>query len=266
MTSGLETSYLPSATMGAERPTGQVLEFLTVTSLPHRGVDDEEARRIVRSHAIRDANRRKRLKAGPEARQISGAAPPELPAQSTLTTKFKLNKKPVKDKKEAFLPRNKEWECFLATNTLMRSSRSSLTLALGMGEIDPFDSLAIKLGPKQQAMLDYRKHLYPALIITPSSAAHLLISMYREIPIRAERILYRVEGSPVHLRRPRYGMAEFNPVFDFAAPRSSGRKGDISRMPHAQSRGSTDCKPEAYGITTPCIRGDDWCHCGAGKF
>ena len=161
MTSGFETSYLHSAIMDAERPSGQVLEFLTVTSLPYRGVNDEEAGRIVRSHAIRDANRRKRLKSGSEGKRTRGAATQETPTQSSLMTKFKLNKKPAKEKRETLPSKNEEWEYFLGRSTLRRSSSSSLTLALCMGEFDPFDTLPIKLGPRQHALLDYRKHTKP---------------------------------------------------------------------------------------------------------
>jgi hypothetical protein len=145
--------------MGDETPSGQVLEFLTVTSLPHRGVNDEEARRIVRSHAIRDANRRKRLKDGSEVNKLHGAAWQQPPTQSSLTTKFKLNKKPAKEKKETPLqPEIEEWtKCALARRDLQKSSNSALNFALGMGQFDPFDTLPIKLGPRQQALLDYRK-------------------------------------------------------------------------------------------------------------
>ena len=202
--------------MDAETSSGQVLEFLTVTCLPHRGVGNEEARRIVRSHAIRDANRRKRSKADLEGKQTRGAATQEPPAQSSLTTKFKLNKKPAKERKKTTPPRNEEWEYFLAGTALRRVSSSILTLAPGIGEFDPFDSLPIKLGPKQQALLDYRKYLHPALFVILSSAVNLLTSVHREMPIRAERILYRIQRSPIHLRSQRSSMAEFNPVSDFA--------------------------------------------------
>jgi hypothetical protein len=73
-----------------------------------------------------------------------------------------LNKKPAKEKKETPpQPEFEEWTEFaLARRDLRRSTNSALNFALGMGQFDPFDTLPIKLGPRQQALLDYRKHFY----------------------------------------------------------------------------------------------------------
>ena len=154
--------------MGAETSSGPVLEFLTVTSLPYGGANDKEARRIVRSHAIRDANRRKRLKAGAETEKISGTATREPPLQSSLTTKFKLNKNPPKEKKEE-QPEYEEWsECRLARKTTRKPLHPTLTIVLGEGLFDPFHTLPIKLGRRQQDLLNYRKSLcilYYALLL-----------------------------------------------------------------------------------------------------
>jgi hypothetical protein len=142
--------------MAVETPSGQVLEFLTVTSVPYRAVNDEEARRIVRSHAIRDANRRKRLKSATDTKKIRGPTDQQPVPQSSLTTKFKLNKNPPKDKKET-PPKPEEWiESCLAGGNALKSFHPSFTFALGAGLIDPFDTLPIKLGPRQQALLTYR--------------------------------------------------------------------------------------------------------------
>ena len=147
--------------MGAETSCGQVLEFLTVTSLPYRGTNDKEARRIVRSHAIRDANRRKRLKPGAETKHI-GTATKEPPLQSSLTTKFKLNKNPPKTKKakKEAPPEYEEWlENRLAHKTARKPLHPTLIFGLGEGLFDPFHTLPIKLGRRQQDLLYYRKPL-----------------------------------------------------------------------------------------------------------
>lgn len=153
----------PPATTGVETASGQVLEFITVTSLPSRGVNDEEARRIVRSHAIRDANRRKRLKTVTETRKTGGPATQAPPPQSSLTTKFKLNKNPPKDNSEDTKenpPKDEElFEFYLARRPAPKSFRPSLSLVLSAGAFDPFDTLPIKLGRRQQALLDYRTSL-----------------------------------------------------------------------------------------------------------
>lgn len=146
--------------MGVDTPSGQVLQFLTITSLPRRGVNDEEGRRIVRSHAIRDANRRKRLNADTEPKKIRGATAHKTPSQSSLTTKFKLNKTPPREKKAT--PRgDEEWhKCHLSHKTPKRSFNPSLIISVGNGAFDPFDVLPIKIGPRQQALINYRKPFY----------------------------------------------------------------------------------------------------------
>lgn len=146
--------------MSVDTPFGQVLEFLTVTSAPRQGINGEEARRIVRSHAIRDANRRKRLKEATEPKKIRGAATYKPPPQSSLTTKFKLNKKPAKERKVA--PQEyDEWNgSYLSHGTSRRPLNHTLLISVGNGGFDPFDTLPIKIGPRQQALINYRKSFY----------------------------------------------------------------------------------------------------------
>jgi hypothetical protein len=140
--------------MGVET-SGQVLEFLTVTSLPYRGANDEEARRIVRSHAIRDANRRKRLKPGAETKKTKVSAVTAPPPQSSLTTKFKLNKKPPKGKKKT-LDEYEEYMGHVVKQAAWSSLHPEIGLVIGAGLFDPFQSLPIKVGPRQEVLLDYR--------------------------------------------------------------------------------------------------------------
>ena len=144
--------------MSAEPQRGPVLEFLTITSLPHSGVADKDTRWIVRSHAIRDANRRKRLREVPEQSKLRGLAL-EPPAQASLTTKFKLNKKPTKCQKRTTGKDGEQNEIFLSQKALRKSGSSTYTFALDTGSFDPFDTLAIKLGPRQQALLKYREFI-----------------------------------------------------------------------------------------------------------
>ena len=131
--------------MGVQNPSSQVLEFLTVTSLPFREVNDEETRRIVRSHAIRDANRRKRMKPATndtEPRRKSGNHASRPLPQSSFTTKFRLNGKNAKARQR----RGSQEETI-----------NGLRIVPGSGIFDPFDTLPIKIGPRQKALINYRK-------------------------------------------------------------------------------------------------------------
>ena len=145
--------------MGSQSQQGQVLQFLTVTSLPFREANDEESRRIVRSHAIRDANRRKWLKTNTQA--TSSKKPPQKPfskplPQSSFTTKFRLNTKIPKAHDQKSSPE----ETTLGLQIVPRS-----------GAFDPFDTLPIKIGPRQQALIDYRIYHFPPF---PSPLTNIL--------------------------------------------------------------------------------------------
>jgi hypothetical protein len=167
------------------------LEFLTTTH-PSSQANDEESRRIVRSHAIRDANRRKKL--GLEPGKSHGSVMTTSPSQSQLTTKFRLHTKtlnraaklkaePMREERGTeVLP---SIHAKFGSNTfkgLMKYGKSpqgkpagaehgrkiptsanppwkeAIPVVLGAGDYDPFDTLSIKLGPKQQALMHYRMY------------------------------------------------------------------------------------------------------------
>jgi hypothetical protein len=138
----------------------QVLEFLAVTGLPH----DEESRRIVRSHAIRDANRRKHAPGGATAPKITEKGPLKPLPQGNFTTKFRLD---TKSKRKAAVHKNigdenKDVDGSIEAlakeiKILNRKSRRSVAAFPGGGRFDPFDSLPVKIGPRQQALIQYRK-------------------------------------------------------------------------------------------------------------
>lgn len=139
--------------MVVDNPAGPVLEFLTFTSLPHRR--DGDAQRIVRSHAIRDVYRRKQLGAGKAPKRVRGGGAASPPSQSSLTSKFKLNKKSAKPKEPA---KDEEYrDQRLSHRDPEISFHPSLSIVIGAGIFDPFNTLGVELGPRQKALLDYRK-------------------------------------------------------------------------------------------------------------
>lgn len=161
-------------------------QFLTATG-PFRVANDEESRRIVRTHAIRDANRRKRL--GVQLDKAT-ASPTPVP-QSRLTMKFRLDSKPpLASKSKAETSRRKAGNVPQADSDILNLKRASKSrrvskievlreeeekelpesaqlspkqvkesiLGLLMnGDLDPFDTFSIKFGPKQQALMHYQK-------------------------------------------------------------------------------------------------------------
>lgn len=139
----------------------QVLEFLAVTGLPH----DEEARRIVRSHAIRDANRRKRALAGAAPQKMAEKARLKPAPQGNFTAKFRLDTK-LKHVSKVDLHRNTKKEKknvdgslkVLAEEAKMisRKSRKPIPTLPGGGRFDPFDSLPVKIGSRELALLQYQ--------------------------------------------------------------------------------------------------------------
>jgi hypothetical protein len=166
--------------------TTQVLEFLTVTGLPA----SSESRRIVRSHAIRDANRRK--KAPPPAKnegdgreQGRGTLKP-LP-QGTFTTKFRVGgkekKKVSKDGKDggkdggvkrggkenqdedADGDVGRRLEALAKEIKELNRKNRSIPVMAGVGKFDPFDTLPVKIGERQQALIQYRKFRFLSLQI-----------------------------------------------------------------------------------------------------
>jgi hypothetical protein len=141
--------------MVVDNPAGPVLEFLTFTSLPHR--KDGDAQRLVRSHAIRDVYRRKQLGAGIEPKRVRGAGTAGPPSQSSLTSKFKLNKKSAKPEEHVPAKDEERRDRRLSHRDPQMLFYPSLSIAIGPGIFDPFDTLGVKLGPRQKALLDYRR-------------------------------------------------------------------------------------------------------------
>lgn len=138
----------------------QVLEFLAVTGLPH----DEEARRIVRSHAIRDANRRKRAPGGVTAEKIAEKGPLKPLPQGSFTAKFRLDAKSKRkvDVHKANVAENRGVDGSIEAlakeiKILNRKSRKPIPAFPGGGRFDPFDSLPVRIGARQQALIQYRK-------------------------------------------------------------------------------------------------------------
>ena len=154
--------------MAVASQSGPVLEFLTTTTLPFHEVINEETRRIVRSHAIRDANRRKRLGGTLEGKSWGGNAPvaPAPAPQSKFTTKFRLGTKPSKRvpktkpvSKSGSRDENAELE---ALKKPQKWRQQALLVVPSVGNLDPFETFPIKLGPKQQALMHYRRFTRPS--------------------------------------------------------------------------------------------------------
>ena len=146
--------------MAATSHSGLVLKFLT-TTLPFHEVVDDESRRIVRSHAIRDANRRKRLGPGVDGKARGQALASSAPApQSKFTTKFRLDTKALKRAPKTKPVSQNETasdEEELGTPAKTQPWRKQALLVVpGAGNFDPFETFPIKLGPKQQALIHYR--------------------------------------------------------------------------------------------------------------
>jgi hypothetical protein len=145
---------------------GPDLEFLTTTTLPFHQVIDEESRRIVRSHAIRDANRRKRLGITLDGKNRGGSSAPA--PQSKFTTKFRLDTKPSKrDTRTKLLSKSDTEDENGEPDALIKSQKwrqQALLFVPDVGNLDPFETFPIKLGLKQQALMHYRKFIrYPHL-------------------------------------------------------------------------------------------------------
>ena len=139
----------------------QELEFLTVTVLPQgaRG-HDEESRRIVRSHAIRDSNRRKRLSPLHDNEQLH-ETPISIPRpQSNFTSRFRLDKK---SKNKADSAQNKEVDEMLKSTskhvTTLDRQKLQVQRSFGFNLFDPFDTLPSGIGPRARAFVESRKSL-----------------------------------------------------------------------------------------------------------
>jgi len=137
----------------------QVLKFLPVTGLQR----DEESRRIVRSHAIRDANRRKRVTPGEIPRKIPDRERLKPLPQAQLTTKFRLDTKPKRKTVVHQVP-GKEYRDLddsleaLAVEIKAPTRRGqSIPIIPRVGRFDPFDTLPVRIGAKQQALIQYRE-------------------------------------------------------------------------------------------------------------
>jgi len=162
-----------SMSRGDESQSTQLLEFLTVTTLPTRAANDEESRKIVRSHAIRDANRRKRQLPGTEAKKIPQKSLPKArpPPQSNFTAKFRLDGKTKKGKINLpALTTKGEGDVdkrltALSSEIRALGIRSPILAVPGAARFDPFDTLPVKIGPRQQALIEYRKSPFvPSLL------------------------------------------------------------------------------------------------------
>lgn len=163
-------------------PAKQILEFLTFTDVPSREADDGEARRIVRSHAIRDANRRKKY--NPESRSKKGpsrvmGAP--LP-QKNFTSKFRVEQKPkggvktniqVVENEDLEVEVDSKLEVLSARmKTLSKRPRiNEIPRMPGPARFDPFNTLPVTIGSSQQALLEYRSFLFH--IVFPNQAHHI---------------------------------------------------------------------------------------------
>lgn len=148
-----------------DKESKPVFEFLAVTGLPNDG----ESRRIVRSHAIRDANRRKFATQGNQDAAPRKAGGKALP-QATFTTKFRLNGKSTRKtvvpketvkKNTNGLDENADNNILPLTGSLktINRQRKSVLAISSLEQFDPFDSLPIKIGSKQSALLHYRGFL-----------------------------------------------------------------------------------------------------------
>ena len=140
---------------------GPILEFLTTTTLPFHEVIDDESRRIVRSHAIRYANRRKQLGPGVEGKAPGQPLTSAVPApQSKFTTRFRLDTKASKRTPKSKSPSKNQTtsdaDDLKATAKTQPWRKQALTVVPGTGILDPFEAFPIKLGTKQQALIHYR--------------------------------------------------------------------------------------------------------------
>lgn len=145
------------------QPT-QVLEFLAVTGVPKRGsrsAADAESRRIVRSHAIRDANRRKKCHPETYLPKKTPARSNPLP-QSNFTAKFRVAKRKKKiDKVEKV----EEVEKFLDVDESLKSllqeivskRKNQIVVLSGNSRFDPFDTLPVTIGSRETALIHFRK-------------------------------------------------------------------------------------------------------------
>lgn len=168
-------------------PTTQMLEFLAVTGLPA----SPESRRIVRSHAIRDANRRKKetkKECSPERK------PTNAPSQQSFTSRFRIrgtekanptNRKSVAPKAKVpevrvrLKQRKGRLETMPDVERKLQSvvqvlvgdirdinkSHERMPLTVGSTNFDPFDMLPVKMGEKQHALLHYRAYNCPSIRI-----------------------------------------------------------------------------------------------------
>jgi hypothetical protein len=152
--------------MAVTSHSGPVLEFLTTTTLPFHEVIDDESRRIVRSHAIRDANRRKRLGPGVDGKARGQVLASSVPVpQSKFTTKFRLDtkasKRAPKTKSVSKNETTSDEDELEAPAKTQPWRKQALLVVPGTGNFDPFETFPIKLGPKQQALMHYRMLTLP---------------------------------------------------------------------------------------------------------
>ncbi|KAL3423588.1 hypothetical protein PVAG01_05335 [Phlyctema vagabunda] len=157
----------------------QTLEFLTFTP-DHADSRSQESRRLVRSHAIRDAIRRRRVQAAPGYKQapVKRAAEVSKPL-SEHTGRFRLNtaakpsrkkngtKKQDARKKEEVdeepivvkLQQDDSSTESLALDSVWDQGRSSISDFAG-GALDPFEILPVKYGRRHKALHLYNDAVY----------------------------------------------------------------------------------------------------------
>lgn len=139
----------------SDRQPIQELEFLNVTILPNRPPGhDEHSRRVVRSHAIRDANRRKRLALPPNSEQVSDNSSSKPKPQSSFVAKFRLDKKakrkssPVRDKEV-----DSNFHEISESTLVVEGQPQQLDMFLSSDDLDPFQTLPGSIGPRARLIL-----------------------------------------------------------------------------------------------------------------
>jgi hypothetical protein len=144
-------------------------QFVTTTLSSH-GAKDKETQRIVRSHAKLDANFRKRMLPSTNVQETAKSVLPEpLAPQSHFTTKFRLDKKatPRCRTKSPTSPTKVLGACNSANHYKAIKDIPDINLGYWRQPVlqiqsvndayDPFDSLPVRLGRKQRALIQYRR-------------------------------------------------------------------------------------------------------------
>jgi len=154
------SSQPPEAPKSNTNPqTGQELEFLNVVILPNNTHGrDENSRRIVRSHAIRDANRRKRLEPSQSSEHVLRNSESKPKPQSNFVAKFRLDKK---QKGKAVHARegevDKSHQDVADKVKPVEGQPQRLQRSLNPERFDPFHTLPGDVGPRVRAIVESGK-------------------------------------------------------------------------------------------------------------